>query len=284
MYVALRSKLDDFKKMKNQGGGSKSVPESSKAHAWTSDSTGLEGLFAQHTQQPVSPSAPPLSQLGQSEDSFGDFQSGPTGMPDLRQVSCAKGEGREMEGFERPSEANPSSESVTSQSWGNNRNVLSRKVAHGPVSFTTGSQRPVLSTSISGLTNKGYISSDLIQSHPHGVLAGGAEGHTSPPPQDQSSQSQKFAILDTSKFPEVYTEVYRRSAEAGGGAVSTELVFPLLLSSHLQRSVLRDLWTVANRGVPGKLNQTELFVLLGLIALVQVRMYVHVYVIISIMH
>ena len=80
----------------------------------------------------------------------------------------------------------------------------------------------------------------------------------------------KQSTLDASKFPAVYVEVYRRCALKGEGHVSTELLFPILLSSQLPPRTLRDLWTQANRAVPGKLNQTELFVLLGLIGLVQV--------------
>ncbi len=55
------------------------------------------------------------------------------------------------------------------------------------------------------------------------------------------------------------------------GGLSTELLFPVLMSSHLPKSLLGQLWQQANRGVPGKLSQTELFVLLGLIGLVQVN-------------
>jgi len=176
--------------MKDQG-GPKSISDSSKARSWTSDSTGLEGLFAQHAQQPAPPSAPPISQLGQSEDSFGDFQTGPTGRGG-QPNQPAREEGRVTENFKPPNEAKPAQESISSQFQENARNILSRKVPHGPVSFTTGSQHPVLSTSISGLTNKGYISSDVILSHSHGVFTGkgegdGAEGHPSPPPAPRSA-------------------------------------------------------------------------------------------------
>lgn len=54
------------------------------------------------------------------------------------------------------------------------------------------------------------------------------------------------------------------------GTLSTELLFPVLMSSHLPKTLLGELWQQANRGVPGKLSQTELFVLLGLIGLAQV--------------
>ncbi len=93
-----------------------------------------------------------------------------------------------------------------------------------------------------------------------------------PPPQ-QSSQ-QQGPPMDASRFPPVYMEVYRRCVKSGETYLSTEFLFPILLSSQLPKSVLGDLWTKANRAVPGKLNQMELFVLLGLIGLVQVAMYI----------
>jgi hypothetical protein len=65
-------------------------------------------------------------------------------------------------------------------------------------------------------------------------------------------------------------EVYGKCAISGEDHVSTELLFPILLSSQLPSRTLRDLWSQANQALPGKLNQKELFVLLGLIGLVQV--------------
>ncbi len=54
------------------------------------------------------------------------------------------------------------------------------------------------------------------------------------------------------------------------GSLSTELLFPVLMSSHLPKVLLGKLWQQVNRETPGKLSQTELFVLLGLIGLIQV--------------
>ena len=130
------------------------------------------------------------------------------------------------------------------------------------------SQRPVATTSVSGLTSEGYISTDALQSHSHVSYVQRADTHVAMPPGGGG-----FSSLDTSKFPRVYVEVYKKCVEGGtGGLLNTERLFPLLLSSQLPTDVLRDLWSQANRGVPGKLNQTELFVLLGLIGLVQVCM------------
>ena len=57
---------------------------------------------------------------------------------------------------------------------------------------------------------------------------------------------------------------------AGDVFVSTEKLFPLLVSSQLPKDVLRELWTLVNKTTPGKLTQLELCILLGLIGLVQV--------------
>ena len=251
-------------------------------------------MFAQHSQ------LGPPSQVGPSADSFGDFQSGPTGgsehggretvggafreapYPGGREaggVGGGRGGGRGGGSQEYPNlpGQGPPYGGLGNQPQANQRNILSRKVPQGPVSVTTANIRPVASTSVSGWTKEGYVSSDVTQSHSYGGFSrgrGGGRPHPSPPSRaqlhDQSSSAPKFAGLDSSRFPVVYMDVYRRCVIPGGVSISTELLFPMLLSSHLQRSVLRDLWTVANRGVPGKLNQTELFVLLGLVALVQV--------------
>ncbi len=94
---------------------------------------------------------------------------------------------------------------------------------------------------------------------------------TPPIPQPIRARSPgSFGQLDASRFPPVYHEVLRRCVVSGDGYVSTKELFPILISSQLPRNVLKDLWTVANRSIPGKLNKTEVFVLLGLVALAQV--------------
>ena len=79
-----------------------------------------------------------------------------------------------------------------------------------------------------------------------------------------------FTKLTVSRFPPVYQEVYKKCAVSGSQFVSTELLFPILTSSGLPRGVLKELWTTANRAIPGKLSETELCVLLGLVGLKQV--------------
>ena len=50
---------------------------------------------------------------------------------------------------------------------------------------------------------------------------------------------------------------------------NTQTLFPLLVSSGLNKVILRDLWSLVNQTVPGQLTRTELFTLLGLIGLIQ---------------
>lgn len=93
----------------------------------------------------------------------------------------------------------------------------------------------------------------------------GSSGSPAPP------QSPPPSEADMSHFHPVYHKVYRLCRKQGEDNVSTDLLYPVLLSSKLSRVLLRDLWSRANKGKPGQLNQMELFVLLGLVALAQVR-------------
>ena len=85
-----------------------------------------------------------------------------------------------------------------------------------------------------------------------------------------ATASVGFTNLSVSHFPPVYQEVYQKCAVSGGQFINTELLFPILTSSGLPRGVLKELWSTANRAVPGKLSETELCVLLGLVGLKQV--------------
>lgn len=76
--------------------------------------------------------------------------------------------------------------------------------------------------------------------------------------------------VDTSRFHPIYHKVFRLCCKPGDEFVSSQLLYPVLLSSRLTRVQLRDLWSRANKGQPGKLSQMELFILLGLVALAQV--------------
>lgn len=70
-------------------------------------------------------------------------------------------------------------------------------------------------------------------------------------------------------LPVVYHQVFEASV-ASDGLVDTGRVYHILLQSMLSTETLGQLWSLANMSVPGRLNQKELYVLLALIALVQV--------------
>ena len=102
-----------------------------------------------------------------------------------------------------------------------------------------------------------------------GIIAPQQQGSNIGTPQIGNSSPPS---VDTSSFHPLYHKVYRLCCRAGEELVSTELLYPVLLSSQLARTQLRDLWGRANRGKPGQLSQMELFVLLGLVGLAQVRL------------
>ncbi|KAL5475450.1 hypothetical protein EMCRGX_G025267 [Ephydatia muelleri] len=99
--------------------------------------------------------------------------------------------------------------------------------------------------------------------------------HPTPPPPSMVPPSPSPVSLppsvglDMSRFPPLYGEVCRQCAVAGDAFVSTEKLFPLLVSSQLPKDVLRELWSLVNKTSPGRLTQLELCILLGLIGLVQ---------------
>lgn len=214
--------------------GIKTYSPSSKARAWTADTASLEGVFAQHSHA-----------QNQQEDDFGEFHSGPS-FPAQVPRQGMQGPGQAMQG---PGQI-PSQQAFLS-------------------SVTQANQHPIPSTSISGITKEGYMSSDVMHTRAYETpisIQQTTSNRTHPPPAGGTG---------TADFPPLYKEVYGRCSQRGDKYVSTELVFPILLSSQLPTTVLRDLWTVANKEVPGKLTQMELYVLLGLIGLVQViRQYV----------
>ena len=74
-------------------------------------------------------------------------------------------------------------------------------------------------------------------------------------------------------IPSIYHTVYEMSRSGDGDMTATDRLYPLLMSSDLDRTVLRDLWSMVNRCVAGRLNKQELFMLLALIGIVQVSGY-----------
>ena len=255
-----RSRKMDFKSSATSG--SKASPllagsqrqntfsESTRARAWTAEGGDFSGIFAEHasTQQP-----PPTQAAGASlegDDSFGDFQS----------VGVVGGAGSGVRG-------RASSDIVMSQA--------ENQLIGGVQGFQP--TQP-------GFQGQSLISGGVPQqsmrtrgSSVHGVGGGNTVSTSSyQHPISSTSESPKplspshFSSLDPSKFPPLYTTVFERCSKPGEPYMITELLFPLLMSSQLPKNVLRDLWSLANRAVPGKLNQTELYVLLGLIGLAQV--------------
>ncbi|XP_071446792.1 synergin gamma-like [Hetaerina americana] len=71
-------------------------------------------------------------------------------------------------------------------------------------------------------------------------------------------------------LPLMYDRIWEAvGCPMGTGLADTGLLFPLLLTSGLQREVLGHIWALCNRTVPGRLTRPELNVCLALIALAQ---------------
>ncbi|KAK3749138.1 hypothetical protein QZH41_009816, partial [Actinostola sp. cb2023] len=68
-------------------------------------------------------------------------------------------------------------------------------------------------------------------------------------------------------LPGVYKDV--KEAATLNGATDTCTLYPILLASELHRDVLGQIWSRVNKATPGQLNDMELRMMLGLIALGQ---------------
>lgn len=241
-----RSRKMDFKssssgpKPSPLASAQKTFSQSTKARAWTGDSGVFSGVFSQHLPQ----LAPDL----QGDDSFGDFQSVGTGPDTTNTLLIEPTTHSQVEPIVGLQNLHPVQQGFQGQPQSSSQQTQLRGASvpvHGSNTIPTSSyQHPIPSASV---TQK-----------------------------PQSPTGTQFTNLNPNKFPPVYIEVYKHCSKPGEPFLNTDLLFPLLLSSQLPKNVLRDLWSVANREVPGKLNQTELFVLLGLIGLAQVYMRVHV--------
>ena len=243
-----RSRKMDFKKS-----GAKPSPltsaqkttfsQSTRARAWTADGGDFSGIFAQHVSQQQQQATDLLG----GDDSFGEFQSVGVGSGAVTSLVEPSGpsQGTQLAGLldlqpvQQAFQGQPSLIGGGSAGTTQEQPRLRAATIHGSNTIPTSSyQHPIPSTSV-------------------------AE-------KPQSPTGTQFSSLDPNKFPAVYIEVFKHCSKPGESFLDTELLFPLLMSSQLPKNVLRDLWSVANRKVPGKLNQTELFVLLGLIGLAQV--------------
>ncbi len=71
-------------------------------------------------------------------------------------------------------------------------------------------------------------------------------------------------------MPTVYKKILEKSL-ALDGSIDTGKLHSLLLASNVAKDKLGVIWEMANRRTPGILVEEELYIVLGLIALAQVR-------------
>ena len=74
---------------------------------------------------------------------------------------------------------------------------------------------------------------------------------------------------DTTLLPAVYKQIYQICSSDSTNIITSQL-YPILLSSDLPRDKLGHIWSQCNKVVPGQLNEQELYLILGMIALAQV--------------
>lgn len=55
--------------------------------------------------------------------------------------------------------------------------------------------------------------------------------------------------------------------------IDTAKLYPILLSSGLPRETLGQIWATANQTTPGKLTKEELYIVLAMIGIAQVRLF-----------
>ena len=77
-----------------------------------------------------------------------------------------------------------------------------------------------------------------------------------------------FRCLNERALPLLYYQVLEACVR--DGVIQTELVYPILIMSGLDKAVLGHIWNMANRTTPGRLTKHELFFVLGMVALAQV--------------
>uniref|UniRef100_A0A8R1V7F2 EH domain-containing protein n=1 Tax=Pristionchus pacificus TaxID=54126 RepID=A0A8R1V7F2_PRIPA len=91
-----------------------------------------------------------------------------------------------------------------------------------------------------------------------GCLSGGGGGIVPP------------ALLQESRIPPFYLEAIALcGANTPSALPNTALVYKLMVTSSLPRSVLSYIWSAVNRSLPGQLTRSEFFSALALIALAQ---------------
>lgn len=70
-------------------------------------------------------------------------------------------------------------------------------------------------------------------------------------------------------FTELFKKVLEFTMTPAG--IDTAKLYPILISSGLPREALGQIWALANRTTPGKLTKEELYTVLALIGVAQVK-------------
>ena len=238
--------------------------ESTKARSWGAISDDFAGVFAQHQPEQPSQQQPPS---GGQEDDFSEFQSS-------GQVQGPPGNFAAFPAVNHHQVPAPTVGQIQAPS-GPSQQIATNSFASGD--GQSGNMMQAGSHMIATSAYPGPLSS------PHVLQGTQSQSPNSPRHEPASSNSvpspfvkpgspeQSNMGFDASRFHPLYHKVFRLCRKPGDDFVSTDLLYPVLLSSKLSRVQLRDLWGRANKGRPGKLSQMELFVLLGLIGLAQVR-------------
>ena len=252
--------------------------QSGKALSWATED--FSGLFAQHSagqqsagqQSAGQQSVGSVSQPSNDADNFGDFQSSGFRQlenfppPTAHMAYIQPGAHLAQPGAHMAQPGAHMAQPAAHMMQGSSQ-LIATSAYQQPLSSSNvlqglqGSQPPASSSQRSF-----HATPPAMATHSFNLTKSGgfAPSNSAPngPPQP----------TDPSTFHPLYHKVYRLCRQPeGGDLVSTQLLYPVLLSSKLPRAQLRDLWATANRGQPGQLSQIELFVLLGLVGLAQVR-------------
>ena len=236
--------------------------ESTKARSWSAVSDDFAGVFAQ--RKPEQPSQQPT---GGQEDDFSDFQSS----------GHQQGAPSNFAAF--PAANHHHAPALTSQQMQMHSGPSQPIVTNAFMSDTgqSGSVMQAGSHTIATSAYPGPLSStNVLQGvqgqSPNSPQRKPTSSNFVPPPSGKpGSPTLNDVGGDASRFHPLYHKVFRLCRKPGDDFISTELLYPVLLSSKLPRVQLRDLWGRTNKGRPGKLSQMELFILLGLVGLAQVR-------------
>jgi hypothetical protein len=76
---------------------------------------------------------------------------------------------------------------------------------------------------------------------------------------------------NTTMLPAVYKQIHKMCSSPSNDMISTSQLYPILLSSDLPNDKLGYIWSKCNKAVPGELNEKELYLILGMVALAQVK-------------